>query len=107
MDGVGPNNEMMILELIGSVLFGITYLAFVSCIGLLDAVQVTKLSKGMVPGISALAAGSVAFIYEFILATDSDYEVMIPWIDGSFSFCSLMASANRILAIFLFRQSFF
>jgi len=101
----GNGNGIRTLELIGSILFGICYIGIVVVIGLFDGVQNSKLWKVSISGIVGLVAMFATINYEFIMVDDSDYEVDIPLIDGTFSFCSLIGSAERILGIYLLKQS--
>lgn len=94
-----------ILDLIGNMLFGISHIGFVICIGLMDAIQCSKCWRVTISGAVGLVAGLASLNYRLILANGSDYIVKLPWINGSFSFCSMIGSADRILAIFLLRQS--
>ena len=82
----GNGNGIRTLELIGSILFGICYIGIVVVIGLFDGVQNSKLWKVSISGIVGLVAMFATINYEFIMVEDSDYEVDIPLIDGTFSF---------------------
>mmetsp|Transcript_41991 Transcript_41991/g.67508 ORF Transcript_41991/g.67508 Transcript_41991/m.67508 type:complete len:304 (-) Transcript_41991:93-1004(-) len=102
-----PKNEKH-LELASFAAFNINIVGMIVLVSSFDALNISKKYKIIFSAMCGFICAYFSFYYEFLIPQQQDFVIVVPmyWIQRDFSFLSWQAETLRILAIFLFKQSF-